>query len=154
MKNKILIVVLILSLGVNLGLILTFVFRIGETSASECGWHCAALRQRFHLTRDQIEALENRRADMQKKIMPMQEELKRKRLELLALQEGENLDTAKLDSLLAVMSRLQYEIERAVFLHMNEVKGIFSKVQQVQFFEQVKRHLCPESQFNNECERR
>jgi len=154
MKNKILIVVLIISLGVNLGLILTFVFRIWETKTYECGWHHPALRQRLHLTSEQIKILENKRAEMQKKMIPMQEELKRKRIELLALQKSENLDTTKLDSLLAVMSRLQYEIERAVFLHMNEVKGIFSKDQQVQFFEQVKRGLCPEPQFNKECERR
>jgi Spy/CpxP family protein refolding chaperone len=154
MKNRILIVVLIISLGVNLGLIMTFVFRIGETKTYECGWHHPALRQKLHLTPEQIKILENKRADMQKRMIPMQEELKRKRLELLALQKSENLDIAKLDSLLAVMSRLQYEIERAVFLHMNEVKGIFSKDQQVQFFEQVKRYLCPESQFYKECERR
>lgn len=154
MKNKILIAVLVISLGVNLGLILTFVFRIWEAKTYECGWHRPALRQRLHLTPEQIIILENRRAAMQEKIKPMQEELKEKRLELLDLQKSEPLDTVKLDSLLALMSRLQYEIEKTVFLHMNEIKGLLSKDQKVRFFEQVKRHLCPEPHFYKECERR
>lgn len=154
MKNKILLAVLVVSLGVNLGLILTFVLWIQETRTYECGWHGQALRQRLHLTPEQIKILENRRAIMQEKIIPMQEELKEKRLELLNLLKSEPLDTVKLDSLLALMSRLQYEIEKTVFLHMNEVKRLFSKDQKVQFFEQIKRHLCPEPKFYKECERR
>ena len=144
MRMKVLIVLLIISLGFNLGMILTFVLKNRGPETMECGWHRTNLRERFNLSSDQVQILEKKRTEMQAKTQPIRERLQRYRIELLNLQKTEVIDTTKFDSLLRAIAQSQYEIEKSIFMHMRVVRGILDSNQQLQFDKQLQDNLCPQ----------
>ncbi len=156
MKTRILIIALIVSMGFNLGMILTIGWRIWGIRQPGCGWHQSTLRDQFDLTAEQIDILERKRNEMQEKLLPIRKELLEKRRELLILQKGETLDEDRLDSLLSEIVRLQYRLEKTVVIHMNDVKGVLNEEQRVQFYCHLERDLCPRENhiLYKECERR
>ena len=156
MKTRILIIALVVSMGFNLGMILTIGLNIRGIRRPGCGWHQSTIREQFDLTLEQIDILEEKRNEMQEKLLPIKKELLEKRRELLILQKGETLDEDRLDSLLSEIVHLQYNLEKTVVVHMNDVKGVLNEEQRVQFYCHLERGLCPRENHNfyKECERR
>ena len=156
MKTKVLIVLLIISLGFNIGIVLNFIIKSRGTEPVECGWHHTNLRERFKLNPEQIQTLEKKRTEMETKILPIRKRLQNYRLELLALQKAEKIDTLRLDSLLWSIARAQCEIEKNIIMHIYEVRGIFNETQLQEFYQQLENNLCPGQghRLYPECERR
>jgi Spy/CpxP family protein refolding chaperone len=156
MKIKILIIALIISLGFNLGVILTIGWKIWGIRQPGCGWQQNRLRAQFDLTPEQINELEEKRTEMQEKLHPIKKELLKKRRELLILQKGATLNEDRLDSLLSEIVHLQYNLEKTVFVHMNDIKGVLTEEQRVQFYHRLEKGLCPRENhiLYKECERR
>jgi len=143
MKTKVLVILLIISLGFNLGIVLNFILNGRRTEPAEYSWHCANLRERFNLTPEQARILEAKRMEMQKKTQSIRDNLRSHRLELLRRLNDELADTMKLDSLLRTIAFSQYEIEKYVLMHMCEVRGILDDNQRLQFDKQMEDNLCP-----------
>ncbi len=156
MKTKVLIILLIISLGFNIGIVLNFLIKSKGTESVGCGWHHTNLRERFKLSPEQIQTLEQKRTEMEAKILPIRKRLQNYRIELLALQKSEKLDTVRLDSLLWSIAQAQCEIEKNIFMHIHEVRGIFDETQLQEFYQQLENNLCPRQvhRLYPECERR
>ena len=153
MKTKILIVVLIISLGINVGVIFTAGYRwqqekgrqkcSGLTTGQEYCWNRSALCKNLNLSSEQVPILEKYREELQSQTLPLREELRLKRLELFNLAKGENNQDEKIDSLVNDIARLQSEIEKKVIQHSIKVKEVLDPEQQKKFNNLFQQALCP-----------
>ena len=149
MRSRIWIVLLVVSLGVNIGFLLHWFWP--KTSAghpvmiarSQSSWHTSSLRHGLGLNAKQAQLMENERRQVMIQAKPLQDELRLKRRELFLLLKNKIVVEAELDGALGKISRLQVAIEKIFILHLSKVKGFFTP-QQLQkydgFFEQG---LCP-----------
>ena len=148
MKSKLLILVLVISLGVNIGFLLRCFWpncplMKKNAAAAPSGWHASSLRRDLGLSAEQTQLMETERRNVKVQAQPLQDELRLKRRELFTLLKNKTVPTVELDVMLNEIARLQAGIEKLYILHTLKVKGCFSS-QQLQkydgFFEQG---LCP-----------
>ncbi len=138
MRRKIITIILILSLGLNLGVLATFgrhwlkrrEFRKGPEESS---WLKRKMRKELNLTDSQVGLMEQNRKNIRQEIKPIKEELKRKRAELFTLLEANPVDSAKVDKLIDAISLLQARIEKTVIKHLVTMKKNLSPAQQQKF---------------------
>jgi Spy/CpxP family protein refolding chaperone len=138
MKTKAMAVLLILSLGFNIGVIFTFGhhwFERGEFGR----WHHKGSfgENKFHkmlnLTEEQKKLMENDREEMQKVLAPIRKDLENKRAELFALLDSDNVDNSKVDKLINDISLCQMMIEKTVVEHSVNIRKSLTPAQQKEF---------------------
>lgn len=123
MKKKLVITVLVLSLGLNLGIIITFghhwltkrEFRRGPEESS---WRKNKMKKELNLTDEQVKFMEQDRQIIDKEVRPIKEELQKKRKELFALLDVDNMDKAKIDQMINDLAQLQIKMEKTVIGHL------------------------------------
>lgn len=149
MKNKAWIVLLLVSLGVNAGLLLHWAWpRIVPGHAagrgrSQFGWHAGPMQQHLGLSSDQSRRMENERRQVLAQALPLQVELRQKRRELFLLLKGKAVTDAELDVALSGISRLQAAIEKMFIVHSLKVKGFFTPAQLRKYEGFFEQGLCP-----------
>jgi len=168
MKNRLLILVLVISLGVNIGFLLRCFWphcplMKKSAAAALSGWHASSLRHDLGLSAKQTQLMETERRNVKVQVQPLQDELRQKRRELFILLKNKTVPAAELDLILNEIARLQAGIERIYILHTLKVKGYFSP-QQLQkydgFFEQglcpgmMSEKACPPGQSVPACEKK
>jgi hypothetical protein len=168
MKNRLLILVLVISLGVNIGFLLRCFWPhcpLMKKSAATApfGWLASSLRHDLGLSAKQTQLMETERRNVKVQAQPLQDELRQKRRELFILLKNKTVPAAELDLILNEIARLQAGIERIYILHSLKVKGYFSP-QQLQkydgFFEQglcpgmMSEKACPPGQSVPACEKK
>lgn len=149
MKNRIWILLLVVSLGVNIGFLLHRFWPKNSAghpvmiARSQSGWHTSSMRRGLGLNAKQVQLMENERRKVMIQTKPLQDELRLKRRELFLLMKNKTMAEAELDVVLNEISRLQLAIEKIFIQHLSKVKVFFTP-QQLQkydgFFEQ---ELCP-----------
>lgn len=148
MKKRLLILVLVISMGVNIGFLLRCFWpqcplAKKSTATAPSGWHTSSLRHGLGLSAEQARLMEALRRNVMVQAQPLQDSLRQKRRELFALLKSKTVPAVELDAILNEIARLQAGIEKIYILHTLKVKGYFSP-QQLQkydgFFEQG---LCP-----------
>lgn len=148
MKNRLLVLALVVSLGVNIGFLLRCFWpqcplAKKNTAAAPSGWHSSSLRRDLDLSAKQARLIEAERRNVMVQAQPLQDLLRQKRRELFVLLKSKTVPAAELDAMLDGIARLQAGIEKIYILHSLKVKSYFSP-QQLQkydgFFEQG---LCP-----------
>jgi Spy/CpxP family protein refolding chaperone len=132
MKIKILSVLLILSLGINAGVIGTIGFhwihhRVGQKDDSGFVKH---MQRKLGLSAEQAAILGKGRMELQACIQPARTTIQNKRMELLSLLEKENAYSPATDALIGDIAQLQMEIERNVIHHSFDTKKILTPAQQ------------------------
>lgn len=138
MKSKLLMVLLILSLGFNIGFMATFghhwlMKKEFANCPKENSWHKAKVKKMLNLTDEQVQVMEKDRKELQYVINPIREELKNKRTELFNLLDTDNIDKAKLEKLIAEISSLQMAIEKNVIEHSINIRKNLTPEQQKKF---------------------
>jgi Spy/CpxP family protein refolding chaperone len=138
MKNKILTVILILSLGLNLGVLVTFSRhwlnrREFNKGPGESSWFKRKMQKELKLTDAQVALMEQDRKNVDQEIRSIRGELKRKRAELFTLLEANPVDSAKVDKLIDAISLLQARIEKTVVNHLATMKKNLTPEQQQRF---------------------
>ena len=148
MKKRLFILVLVISLGINIGFLLRCFWPQcplvkKSVAAAPFGWHTSSLRHDLGLSAKQTQLMETERRNVMAQAQPLQDELRQKRRELFALLKNKTVPAVELDLILNEIARLQAGIEKIYIMHTLKVKGYFS-AQQLQkydgFFEQG---LCP-----------
>jgi hypothetical protein len=142
MKNRLWIVLLVISVGVNIGFLGHWLWprsMHGRTT----GWHTSSIRYGLGLSAEQARQLESERRQVMAQAKPLQDELRRKRLELFVLLKQQTVSDAELDSIMGEISRLQTGIEKMFILHSLKVRGYFSPQQMHKFEGYLQRGLCP-----------
>jgi Spy/CpxP family protein refolding chaperone len=143
MRSRVLLAILLVaSLGVNLGLMLNYrAFR--NAGAPAAGWNCPMMQDRFKLTPAQAEELEKMRLAMVAKTAEIKQDLELKRQALLDMHRQSAVDDARADSLLMAIALRQYAMEKAVFMHMQEVKNALTPQQREMFYRLLTDEICP-----------
>ena len=148
MKKRLFILVLVISLGINIGFLLRCFWpqcplAKKSVAAALSGWHTSSLRHDLGLSAEQAQLMEAERRNVMAQAQPLQDLLRQKRRELFALLKNKTVPAVELDLILNEIARLQAGIEKIYIMHTLKVKGYFSP-QQLQkydgFFEQG---LCP-----------
>lgn len=148
MKIKILVIALILSMGINVGVVITLVQhwryrkRLEERLPLKSpSWYHSPMRRMLGLSKEQFDAIEKTREEMHSKIMPKREKLRRKRRELMDLLREPEPQKERLDSLLHEVAELQTEIELFIFEDILKMKEILTPEQEERFFELFNKRL-------------
>jgi len=146
MKRGVLVVLLLVSLGVNIGFLLHWAWpRIhgGAKDGLAQGWHNGPMRRHLSLSSGQARQMESERRQVLAQARPVQDELRLKRRQLFVLLKKSPVSQAELDVALSDISRLQTSIEKIFILHSLKVKGYFSPAQMHKFEDYMEQGLCP-----------
>lgn len=149
MKSRIWTVLLLVSLGVNIGFLLHWLWpQIARGPAagggsSQFGWHAGPMKHGLGLNSRQARLMEKERRQVLAQAAPLQDELRRKRRELFVLLKGKEVRDADLDAALSEISRLQAAIEKIFILHSLKLRGHFTPAQMHKFEGYLERGLCP-----------
>jgi len=148
-KNRIWIVLLVISLGINIGFLLHWLWprivagRSAGHGPSPLGWHASPMRHGLGLSGQQARRMESERQRVVAQARPLQDELRRKRRELFVLLKNKTVSDAELDAISSDISRLQAAIEKMFILHSLKVRSYFSPAQMHKFEGYLERGLCP-----------
>jgi Spy/CpxP family protein refolding chaperone len=143
MKTKVIAALLILSLGFNFAVIITFShhwFRPQEFNRPPFerlpkgnSWHADRMRKMLSLTDEQVKLLEQDREELHKTLAPVSDELEAKRTELFTVLNADNVDTTKVDTLINAISLLQAKMERTIVGHSVTIRKFLTPEQQKKF---------------------
>jgi hypothetical protein len=145
-KNRAWIVLLLVSLGVNIGFLLHWAWpkvAAGRDAGARSGWHAGAMRRHFGLSSEQAQRMESERQKVLAQAKPFQDALRQKRRDLFLLMKDRDVRDADLDAPLAEIARLQAAIEKIYILHAVKVRGLFSPAQLRKYEGCLERGLCP-----------
>lgn len=148
MKLKILIILLMVSLALNLGILVKVVFKstpaeaAQEASCIHSQWKDSPICHQLNLSGQQVQQMEKYREQFQERISPLQLELEKERLKLFQVLKQDTLAQGEADKILLQISHLQTEIQKSFVQHFFQIKGIFNKDQQEQFFSCLGQCLC------------
>jgi Spy/CpxP family protein refolding chaperone len=149
MKRGILAVLLVVSLGVNIGFLVHWFWPKNKTvparlaPSDRSGWHASSIRRDLDLNPGQVRQMENERRRVMDQVRPLQDELRSKRRELLRLLKQSSLPEAELDAALAEIARLQAAVEKMFVLHSHHVRGFFTPEQLGKYEAFFENGLCP-----------
>lgn len=141
MKSRILVIVLVISLALNIGALVTFgYFLLHEEPAvrQEKGFKTCCQG----LSKEEFEKIASLEKVMQERNKPLKEQMSRKRQELLSLLREPALDTAKRDSILKQMAELQVSLELSSFDYLRELKATLPPENQEMLLEFVEGCFC------------
>ena len=149
MKKRIWIILLVVSLGINLGFLLHWLWpkivqgKTAGAASAPFGWHASPMRHGLGLSGKQARQMEAERRQVLAQARPLQDELRRKRRELFVLLKSKTVTDAELDIILSEISRLQTAIEKLFILHSLKVKGFFTPAQLQKYEGFFEQGLCP-----------
>ncbi len=154
MKNRIWVVLLVISLGINVGFLLHWLWpRLAPAPAAgiSAGWHSGPMKRHLGLDSGQSRQLEGERRQVLVQARPLQDALRQKRRELLVLLKGKDARAADLDPLLGEIARLQAAIEKLFIMHSLKMRSVFSPVQLRKYEGFLERGLCPGMMPGQDC---
>ncbi len=146
MKRWLLPVLLVISLGGNIGFLLHWAWpRMtgGGKAGLSSGWHAGPMKRHLGLSSRQARQMEHGRRQVLEQARPLQEALRQKRRELFVLLKGQEVRDADLDAKLNEISRLQAALEKMFILHSLSVRSVFTSAQRRKFEGCLERGLCP-----------
>jgi Spy/CpxP family protein refolding chaperone len=145
MKRWLLPLLLVVSLGLNIGLLLHWAWPrlAGSGPDPRSGWRAGPMRRHLGLSPEQAQRMEDERLQVLARVEPLQLELRGRRRELFALLKGPEVRPAELDALLNEIARLQAAIEKVFVLHSLKMRDGFSAEQRRKFEGCLERGLCP-----------
>lgn len=140
MKVKALIVLLIISLGLNIGVLVT----VGQRFMRFRDFHCepkgepgprlkSRMQKMLGLTDGQVAAFEEGHKAMEKANQPIREQLESKRYELMNLLAQDDVDKAKVYKLLADINALQLKLEKNIVNRSIDIKKTLTPEQKKKF---------------------
>jgi Spy/CpxP family protein refolding chaperone len=155
MKRKLMTIVLVLSLGLNLGIIFTFghhwfMEREFRKGPGESSWFKNKMKKELNLTDEQVNFMEQDRAAIHQEVKALREELQKKRSELFKLVDAEKVDNQKIDHLINDLAQLQVKLEKVIIGHLLTMKSHLTPEQQKKLREAMKKgpmKMPPEQDF-------
>jgi Spy/CpxP family protein refolding chaperone len=143
MKSKIIILLLIISFGINIGLIVRLAWqrpvlrRFGERDIRQ-GWRRDGLRHRLDLNENQLKAIEAMHESTFVKMNVIRETLDLKRAALINILKEPQPDSSRIQTIIKEIANLQIQIELGFTKNLLAMKKVLTPEQQEQFFELFK----------------
>ncbi len=135
MKQKILIIALVISAALNVGALATYVYR--RATAPKMPEPPGRFAEELGLTDEQHEMMRAQREKSFKEMEPLRREMDRKRSEVLALLKEPKFDVARRDRLFAEIADLQMRMELITFNNMLETRDMLRPEQRERFVDMV-----------------
>jgi len=145
-KTRLLAVLLVISLGINIGFLLHWLrprLFPARAAVMSSGWHSGPMKRHLNLDSGQSRRMEGERRQVLAQARPLQEELRQKRRELFVLLKGGDVGAADLDPILNEIARLQAALEKMFILHSLKVRSLFSPAQRLKYEGFLEQGLCP-----------
>lgn len=142
MKDKVILIVMIVSLAFNLGVLTMFVLKVIFHPRLEQPIE-KVMKQRLDLTREQEEKFKEIWDETHDEIKPLREEMEKKRREAFNLLQEPEMDIEKRDQLFTESAELQIQIEMLMFNHIHSMKDELTPEQQEIFMETMEERICP-----------
>lgn len=135
MKTRIMIILLILSLGLNLGVFATFgrhwlLKKEFGRGHREDRWLRDRMQKELKLTDKQMEFIERNRGEIHKETKLIREGLQKKREELFDLVAADTVDEVKINTLINDLALLQTKMEKTIIGHLLNMKKNLTPEQQ------------------------
>jgi Spy/CpxP family protein refolding chaperone len=146
MKSRSLILLLVISLGVNIGFLLHWAWpkiAPGSAGGAHSGWHTGPMKRHLGLSSEQARRMEGERRQVLDQAKPLQDKLRQKRRELFVLLKGKEVRDSELDTALNEIARLQAALEKIWVLHSLKARSALSPDQQRKYEGCLERGLCP-----------
>jgi len=157
MKKKLLFIVLILSLGLNLGVFLrvaSHLFNKRNDAGRNCmeyQWHRSSLKKDLNLNEEQTKKIQDYQKQMETQSATIKNSLNQERKELLALIKNGNLSESLIDKHLSEISNYQGQLEKKVIQHIINIKTVLTPEQLRKFNYSFEQGLCPKSMKEMPC---
>ena len=157
MKNKWLYIILILSLGLNLGIFLRVGYHLLNKAASGnrlCGeykWHTSPLSRKLNLSEEQTKTIQSYQKEMQSDSLAIRDSLSQKRQALMALIKSSALDEKTVDTQLKDISSLQGQLEKKVIQHLIKIHKVLTPEQSAKFNDCFEQGFCPKGMNGMPC---
>jgi len=135
MKQKVLVIALVVSLALNVGAIVAFAYR--RATMPRLPEPPERMAEELGLTDEQREAMRAQHEKAFKEMEPLRRDLHSKRGEVLALLKESEVEVAKRDRLFAEIADLQTRLELAAFENMYETKNMLPPEQRERFVAHV-----------------
>ena len=145
MKIRLLVAALILSVGINIGVLVGSPYRRwAERPATQsgCFMERSYLNRRLNLTREQLAKVSAMRDSMYQRSAPLRRELCDHRIGLLRHLRKSDPDSVGLDSLTREIAFLQARLESQVVRNARQISAALKPEQQKLFVEMFERQLC------------
>ncbi len=160
MKTKVIIILLlIISLGINIGLLIRLTHqkalprRITKYDIRH-GWRKGGLRHHLNLNENQLKAMEAVNESTFTRMDALRETLELKRRELISILKESEPDNSKIQRLLKEIADLQTRMELNLTENILAIKKVLTAEQQEQFFELFQRRLGHHAEFKIKKRRR
>jgi len=141
MKTKVLLILLIISVGLNLGVLIEhghyWMMRREFAVRKDGLQHAKRLQKKLNLTEDQVKLVAADHDKMVKIIDPIKEQLKAKRIELMTILAADNVDEAQANKLIGDISALQMKLEKTVLDNAINMRKNLTPEQQKKFKEML-----------------
>lgn len=140
MDKKVLVIILVISVGINLATLFTLgyfwwtrraverEFELGGRMMHE--WQQSRIARELELSGEQIEQIRKVNEELRDAMRPLREKLFRKRQELMAVLQETEPDRAAADALLNEISELQVQHEKQIFERLLMLRNILTPQQQ------------------------
>jgi len=145
MKIRILVVALILSVGLNIGILFSSLYRRRAerpTTQSGCLMERSYLNRRLNLTREQLAGVSAMRDSMYQRGIPLRRELCDLRMDLMRHLREAAPDSAALDSLIREIASLQTRLESQVVSNARQISAALKPEQRKLFVGLFESQLC------------
>ena len=146
MTRRTLVILLVISLGINLGVIGTFAYgylkfkhTVDRGPEGLGRW----FEERFDLTPEQADRVNEIIASDRAAMDDIRVKLDDKMEELATLLEEENPDRDAIESIISDLSSLHYEMETRVVEQMLDIREVLTPEQAKEFNEHIEKHLHP-----------
>jgi Spy/CpxP family protein refolding chaperone len=145
MRRKLLITVLILSLGLNAGVFVSVFFHhmrakcFKEGVQKESSWMKKHIKNKLGLSDDQAANLEKGREEMRLKTVDIRNLLSKKRGELFTMVKNTDTYTNEMDKLITEVSVLQADMERNIVKHAISTKKVLNPQQMEKFHKMMEK---------------
>lgn len=144
MKDKIILVVLIISLSINAGVVIAFFLHNPLSLLLErepSPWKNGQFFNHLDLTQEQTERIHNMKQETFSQIAPLKNKIHETRRELMDIIKQEIPDKAKAENLIHEIGELRSQIEFLIFQNMAGVKKMLTSDQQTRFFNFVEKRF-------------
>lgn len=145
MKLRALVVALILSVGINIGILAGSLYRRWTerlAAGSGCVIERSYLNRRLNLTREQLAVVAAMRDSMYQRTAPLRSELCARRMDLLQYMQESDPDSVRLDSLTREIASLQARLESQVVRNARQIGATLKPEQQKLLLGIFESHLC------------
>ena len=156
MKERLLILALIFSLGLNIGILGSVGYnwlkgKCKERHSIEAGHSpMRVLAKELNLSESQAKEMEALRKSLEPKMEKIREELREKKVQLVNLLKESEPDLEKINIQLSEIESLQTELQKLVIRHLLQEKNILTPEQQDKFFSIISKRLFHEERHQGE----